>query len=237
MQDCCHQLIRRFSIRQHWSILTIVVLTPFFLAGAIPILPTFDDWTSLVSPSFEPFFSKERFLFFGYHWRPFDSIFGYIVGRNPQLLFPLLNHICVVLGPVCCASLVFILSRKLRLNSFASNIATLFFFLSPGMLATVLAVDGLNQTYANFWALLSTLLYLSLQGRKKYIAWLFFIFIATLCKENALMYALIAPILAFSFSFTNRSILRKDLIIGIAIMAAYALAILLLPSNIDIHPE
>ena len=93
MQDCCHQLIRHFSIRQYWSILTIIVLTPFFLAVAIPILPTFDDWTSLVSPSFEPFFSKERFLFFGYHWRPFDSIFGYIVGRNPQLLFPLLNHI------------------------------------------------------------------------------------------------------------------------------------------------
>ena len=237
MQDCCHQLIRRFSIRQHWSILTIIVLTPFFLAGAIPILPTFDDWTSLVSPSFEPFFSKERFLFFGYHWRPFDSIFGYIVGRNPQLLFPLLNHICVVLGHVCGAILLFQIARKLRLNSFASNIATLFFFLSPGMSATVLAVDGLNQTYANLWALLSTLLYLSLQGRKKYIAWLFFIFIATLCKENALMYALISPILAFSFSIINRSILRKDLIIGIAIMVAYALAILLLPSNIDIHPE
>lgn len=237
MQDCCHQLIRRFSIRQHWSILTIIMLTPLFLIGAIPILPTFDDWTSLISPSFEPFFSKERFLFFGYHWRPFDSIFGYIVGRNPQLLFPLLNHICVVLGHVCCAILLFLLARKLRLNSFACNIATLFFFLSPGMLATVLAVDGLNQTYANLWALLATLLYMSLEGRKKYIAWLFFIFIATLCKENALMFALIAPILSFAFGIINRSTLRKDLIIGIVIMAAYALAILLLPSNINIHPE
>ena len=237
MQNSSHQLIHRFSLRQHWSILLVIVLTPIFLIGAIPILPTFDDWTSLVSPSFEPFFSKERFLFYGYHWRPFDSIFGYIVGRNPQLLFPLLNHICVVIGHSCGAILLFLLARKLRLNTWACNIATLFFFLSPGMLATVLAIDGLNQTYANLWGLVATILYMSLSGRKKYIAWLFFIFIATLCKENALMYALIAPILSFAFGLINKPTFRKDLIIGIILMAVYALAILLLPNNIDIHPE
>ena len=237
MQNSSHQLIHRFSLRQHWSILIIIVLTPVFLIGAIPILPTFDDWTSLVSPSFEPFFSKERFLFYGYHWRPFDSIFGYIVGRNPQLLFPLLNHICVVIGHVCGAILLFLLARKLRLNTWACNIATLFFFLSPGMLATVLAVDGLNQTYANLWGLVATILYMSLSGRKKYITWLFFIFIATLCKENALMYALIAPILSFAFGLINKTTFYKDIIVGVILMAVYALAILLLPSNIDIHPE
>ena len=105
------------------------------------------------------------------------------------------------------------------------------------MLATVLAVDGLNQTYANLWGLIATILYMSLSGRKKYIAWLFFIFIATLCKENALMYALIAPILSFAFGLINKTTFYKDLIIGVILMAVYALAILLLPSNIDIHPE
>lgn len=220
-----------------YGIIIVILLTPLFLVGAISILPTFDDWTSLVSPSFEPFFSKERFLFFGYHWRPFDSIFGYIVGLNPQTLFPLLNHICVVLGHVCSTILLFILARKLQLSKLACNLATLFFFLSPGMLATVLAVDGLNQTYANVWALIATLSYLSMSGWKKYVVWLFFIFIATLCKENALMWALIAPIIAYVFDFTNRTTFRKDLLIGIGLIIAYFLAILLFPSNIDIHPE
>lgn len=238
MQNSRHQLSdRRWLHKSHAAIGIVLALTPLFLLAAIPIYPTFDDWTSLIAPSFEPFFSKERFLFFGNHWRPFDSIFGYIVGRNPQLLFPTLNHICVVIGHAANAILVGLLARKLRLSNLAANLATLFFFLSPGMLATVLAVDGLNQTYANFWALVATLLYMSLSGARKYVCWLLLVFTATLCKENALMWALIAPILSFVFDLTNRRTFRKDLAIGMGLIATYALAILLLPSDIDIHPE
>ena len=237
MQDSHHQLTHHSFLHARWSTVAIAVLTPLLLVAAIPILPTFDDWTSLIAPSFEPFFSKERFLFYGYHWRPFDSTFGYIVGLQPQLLFPLLNHVCVVMGHACGALLIYLLARKLALGAFSSNLAALFFFLSPGMLATVLAVDGLNQTYANLWALVSTLLYMSLSGWRKYASWLLFLSIATLCKENALMYALIAPALAYAFNKTSFSTFRKDIIVGIALMSAYAMAILLLPSNITIHPE
>ena len=231
MQNCHRQL------RQHWSIALVGLIFPLLLAGAIPILPTFDDWTSLVSPSQEPFFTKERFLFFGYHWRPFDSIFGYIVGRNPKLFFPLLNHIFVVIGHVAGTVLLYQIMLKLKLETTARNLATLFFFLSPGMLATVLAVDGLNQTYANVWALASALAYLSLSGRKKYVFWLVFVAIGTLCKENALMWTLIVPILAFAFDKIDFRTLKKDIIIAMILMAIYAFAVVVLPSNIVIHPE
>ena len=214
MQNCHRQL------KEHWSIALVGLFFPLLLAGAIPILPTFDDWTSLVSPSQEPFFTKERFLFFGYHWRPFDSIFGYIVGRNPQLLFPLLNHICVVIGHVGGTILLYQILLKLDFGKTSRNLATLFFFLSPGMLATVLAVDGLNQTYANLWALASALAYLSLRRQKKYVFWLVFVAIGTLCKENALMWAIIVPILAFGFDKIEFRTCRKDLIIGFMFDAA-----------------
>lgn len=230
-RDC--QLI----FREHWSLALVALFFPLLLAGAIPILPTFDDWTSLVSPSQEPFFTKERFLFFGYHWRPFDSIFGYIVGRNPQLLFPFLNHLFVVIGHVCGTFLLYQIMRKLGFSVIAQNLATLFFFLSPGMLATVLAVDGLNQTYANVWALASALAYLSLSGRKKHVFWLLFVAMGTLCKENALMWAIIVPILAFGFHQIDFKTLRKDLLLGFILMLFYAAAIILLPKNIEIHPE
>ena len=231
MQNCHRQL------RQHWSLAVVGLLFPLFLAGAIPILPTFDDWTSLVSPSQEQFFTKERFLFFGYHWRPFDSIFGYIVGRNPHLLFPLLNHVCVVVGHVVGAVFLYQILLKLNFETTARNLATLFFFLSPGMLATVLAVDGLNQTYANVWAMASLLAYLSLSRQKKYVFWLVFVAIGTLCKENALMWAVIVPILAFGFDKIDFQTCRKDLIIGFILMLFYAAAIFVLPKNIEIHPE
>ncbi|MDY6247862.1 MAG: hypothetical protein SPL55_00290 [Prevotella sp.] len=231
MQNCHRQL------KKHWSIALVGLFFPLLLAGAIPILPTFDDWTSLVSPSQEPFFTKERFLFFGYHWRPFDSIFGYIVGRNPQLLFPLLNHICVVIGHVGGTILLYQILLKLDFGKTSRNLATLFFFLSSGMLATVLAVDGLNQTYANLWALASALAYLSLRGQKKYVFWLVFVAIGTLCKENALMWAIIVPILAFGFDKIDFQTCRKDLFIGFVLMLLYAAAIFILPKNIEIHPE
>ena len=228
---------RHRQLRRHWSLAVVGLLFPLFLVGAIPILPTFDDWTSLVSPSQEPFFTKERFLFFGYHWRPFDSIFGYIVGRNPHLLFPLLNHVCVVVGHVVGAVLLYQILMKLNFGTISRNLATLFFFLSPAMLATVLAVDGLNQTYANLWAMASMLAYLSLSGQKKYVFWLVFVAIGTLCKENALMWTLIAPILAFGFDKIDFRTLRNDIAIAVVLMAIYAFAVVVLPSNIVIHPE
>jgi hypothetical protein len=51
------------------------------------------------------------------------------------------------------------------------------------------------------------------------------------------MWAWICPILAYGFDFIDKKILKKDLLVGITIMVAYALAILLLPKDITIHPE
>lgn len=235
MQNCHRQLI----LREHWSLVIIVVLLPLLLTAAIPILPTFDDWTTLVSPDPDDdvFFKKERFLFYGYHWRPFDAIFGYILGRNPQLLFPMLNHVCVVVGHVASAFLLYFFMLKLQFGTLSRNVAVVFFLLSPGMLATVLAVDGLNQTYANVWSLAAALSYVSFQGRKKYVFWILFLIIGTLCKENALMWAIITPILAFGFEKIEVKTLKKDLLVGLILMTLYAALILVLPSNIEIHPE
>ena len=110
------------NIKKYWSIWIIIALTPIYIWATVLILPTFDDWTSLISPSFEPLVSKERFLFYGYHWRPFDSIFGWIVGLNPHLLFPTLNHICVVLGHVACTVVVYWLTTILKFNNITKNI-------------------------------------------------------------------------------------------------------------------
>ena len=103
-------------------------------------------------------------------------------------------------------------------------------------MATVSAVDSMNQTYALFWGMLSFLLYIKLK-KLKYIAWIILVFVATLCKENGLMWALICPILAFGFSLIDQRMLKKDLFIGCCVMMGYAAAILLFPKDIVIHPE
>lgn len=230
-------LMKRFE--KYWSLVIVGCLAPVCLIAASCILPTFDDWTSLISPSFGPLFAKETLLFYGYHWRPFDATIGHIVGMNPQLLFPLLNHICVVIGHVACTLMVWKLCGTLKIGNLAKNIATLFFFLTPAMMATTMAVDGLNQTYANLWGLLSAWVYLNKRGSwLTYVVWLLLIAIATLCKENGMLWAWVAPLLAYGFQpgMAPKRVMR-DLLIGSSLFVVYALLVLLLPSNIIIEPE
>lgn len=223
-------------IYKYWSIITVVVLLPFLLYSILPILPTHDDWVSTTSPDFNPFWIKERFLFYGYHWRPFDAIIGYINGLNPQSLFPSFNHCLVVIGHTFCALLIYRMLSLLDFNKTAINITTLYFFIAPAVMATVTAVDSMNQVYALIFDIIAFLFYILLH-RMKYIMWIIMIIIAAWWKENGLMWALICPILAYGFYYIDRKILKKDILIGISIMIAYALTIYLLPKNIIIHPD
>ena len=234
MQNRYHQISRR-QIVTHWSIIVIAVITPLLLCAALPILPTHDDWAGTTTPDFKPFFTKEHFLFFGYHWRPFDTWIGYIVGRDPQMLYPAFNHVCVVVGHVICSLLVYRMLTKLAFDEMTCNIVTLFFFITPATMATVLAVDSQNQVYALVWGMIAFQYYIWNKSNK--LVWIMLIFMATLSKENGLMWALICPILAYGFDFIDIRKLKKDLLIGIGIMVVYALAIVVLPKSIIIHPE
>jgi hypothetical protein len=103
-------------------------------------------------------------------------------------------------------------------------------------MATVTAVDSMNQTYALVCGIIAFQVYIQLK-KGKYPAWICMIFVAAWFKENGLMWALICPILAYGFDFINVRTLKKDLLIGFAVMVSYALIIFLLPKEIIIHPE
>jgi hypothetical protein len=235
MQDSHCQLNKSF-ISKYWGIILVILLTPLWLEAILPILPTHDDWATTIKPDFNPFFIKERFLFYGYHWRPFDAIVGYILGTNPQVLYPALNHYCIVIGHTIGAILIFKLLSVLGFNLISRNIATVYFFIAPATMATVSAVDGMNQVYALVCGITSFLLYVKLK-KGKYMAWISMLFIATWFKENGLMWALIGPILAYSFDFIDQKRLKRDIFIGLGVMVFYALAITLLPKDIIIHPD
>ena len=236
MQDSNSKIKIQPFLSSHWSIVIIILLTPLLLWAVLPILPTHDDWAGTTKPDFNPFFIKEHFLFYGYHWRPFDTWIGYIVGRNPQVLWPTFNHILVVIGHLICSLAIYKLLTVLQFNKTARNISTLFFFITPATMATVSAIDSQNQVYALTCDIIAFLLYIKLK-KGKYIVWLTLVFLATLFKENGLMWAWVCPILAFGFNFINKKTLKKDLLLGTALMAAYALAILLLPKDMTIHPD
>ena len=223
-------------MRDYWSIILIILLSPLLLYAVWFILPTHDDWAATTTPDFTPFFTKEHFFFYGYHWRPFDTWIGYLVGRNPQLLFPAINHLLVVLGHFLSVVALFKVLIVLGFNKKTINVSTLFFFIIPATMATVTAIDSQNQVYALTIDLIAFLFYVK-NSKNKYIFWPILIFLATLFKENGLMWALICPVLTYGFDLIDKKTLKKDLLVGLGIMIAYALIIAIQPKDITIHPE
>lgn len=219
----------------HWLYLLIALTAPLLLWGTQLILPTFDDWNTLSSPNYDPEWPK-YFLPLASFWRPFDALFGYISALDYRL-FPGLNHLCICAGHLVNTLLVYRLARELQFNEPARCISTVLFYLSPCMLATVLACDSLNQTYSQLYGLALILSYLTLSGRKKYVVWAGLTFLAALAKENGLAWAVVPPVLAFGLRRLSRREALRDLAFGLGVAAVYAVVRLSLPHSGGSNPD
>ena len=212
------------SMKKYFSLFVIVVSLPFILWYVCGILPTFDDYTTLQSPWWVQI-ADPGYFFPDSVRRPFDALFGGIVGWMPAL-FPTLNHVVIILGHTANALLVFALCRRLQLGITATNIATLFFFFSPATLGATLACDGLNQTFAQLWGLLALWAYTSKNTndsptcRGRYV-WLFCVVMAVLSKENGLAWAVVPPIFSFAFRLISLRQTVRDVGKGILLAMAY----------------
>jgi len=225
MQDCHRQLNR---LQQYWALFFIVVTAPIVVYGLLSLLPTFDDWTYLASPYFGNL--SDIIIPVGNYWRPFDACIGAVLGLNYHW-FPSLNHLIIWPAHAISAYLVFRLCRFLGFRYSISNLATLFFYLSPGMLGTVLSIDSINQTYAHFWGLLGLWLFLI---HKKGLQILFFIgccYLATLSKENGIMWFVIIPVFAYGFGYIDKKHLLRVAGYAAVAITIYFIIRLSLPVN------
>ena len=213
------------NIKSHFSLIAIAICLPIILLGVCGIGPTFDDYTSLQSTWFIQI-SDPGYIFPDAYRRPFDFLLGCLVGWIPGL-FPTLNHVLIILGHACSATLVFAICKKLSFSSVATHIATLFFFFSPATLGATLACDGFNQTFAQLWGLLALWFYLSRvhprpSGAKtKPWLWLLCVAMAALSKENGLAWAVVPPIVAYAFQLVNRRQALRHIGCGLLVAMAY----------------
>lgn len=206
------------SIKPYFSLFIIAVCLPFILWGVCTIGPTFDDYTTLQSTWFIQI-SDPGYMFPDAYRRPFDFLLGCVVGWMPSL-FPVLNHMLIILGHTFSAFLVFSICKRLKFSSVATHIATLFFFFSPATLGATLACDGFNQTYAQLWGLTALLLYL--KGCQPW-QWIVCIVLAALSKENGLAWAVIPPIIGYAFQLVSRRQALRHLVYGLLVAFAYFL--------------
>lgn len=214
----------------------IFALSPFLAYAISLLLPTFDDWTYYTAPYFGDFFSY-RLLPNASYWRPFDAVFGWLLGLDHRM-FPALNHVFVYAAHLGSTVLVYRLASALGFSAAARNVATVFFFISPATLGTVLGIDSLNQAYSQFWGLLGLWVYLGGHSRRRCAAWVACTFLATLSKENGIMFFFIPPLVAYGFGMAGFARLRRDVLCGLAASAAYlAVRLLLTNSHVEVNAE
>ena len=91
---------------------TIAFVVIYLLVFSIS--PLSDDWYYLTAPN--PDFTPADLLPDNQFWRPFDAIFGGLMGLMPQL-FPALNRAVVVLGHILSVALVGEITKRIGIKT------------------------------------------------------------------------------------------------------------------------
>lgn len=216
------------TTRQEKTAFALLLLSAPLVAYALTLLrPTFDDWTYTTYPNTDPAFWK-FLLPYGDYWRPFDGIFGYVVAMGNDL-FPTLNHLCIYLGHLMATLLVWFVARQLAFPPAARLTAATLHYVSPAILGTLMTIDTLNQVYVSCWGLAALWVYLR-QGRHSVPLWIAMCGVATLCKENGIMWLAICPLVAWCFGRETGREAKQHLLWAALFFAAYWAVRLSLPN-------
>ena len=130
-------------------IVSIIISIPFILWAILQILPTFDDWTTLSLPNYDPDYLL-YILPFGMTWRPGDAIWGYINAIDYQL-YPALNHVMIFIAHICSTFVIYKLTEILLQHSFIYHHVFWVRFLVAMHSTKVILISGESYLYIYTW--------------------------------------------------------------------------------------
>lgn len=211
----------------------ILLTAPLALLLICQLQPTFDDWTYYTVPQTEPL-RFQSMLPDGNYWRPFDVLFGHLLGLDYRL-FPFLNHLFILLGHILNTLLVYRILQWYKVNRQSCNLSIVFFYLSSGILGTVLNIDSLNQVYSLLWGLLALYSYISLSGYRKFLLWLLCALLSVFSKESGYIWFVCPPIIAWSTGKELFSHAVRYLLYGCLVFVFYLVCRLLLTSSFHLE--
>lgn len=152
------------------------------------IYPLNDDWYYITTPN--PDFSLSDLLPDRNFWRPFDALFGAVLGVVPGL-FPVLNRAIVVLGHIVNAVLLESILKSFELKPAWRKFTVCYYLFSSAAWAVTVSPDGLNQAYSVLFGLVAICSYLKRGG----YSYLFWCAIALLWKESGISWFYVIPVL------------------------------------------
>lgn len=181
----------------------IGVFLILFSAG-FSISPLSDDWYYVTAPN--PDFKLADLLPTQTFWRPFDVLFGALMGKIPAL-FPYLNRAAVILGHVLSSVLLDVILRKINIHCTWRRFSVCLFLFSPATWAVTLSPDALNQAFSLLFGLVAIYVHLTKGG----LYYLVPCFIALLWKESGISWFFAVPILDAFCTEKPWNDFRKDL--------------------------
>ena len=193
------------------------------LAAVMPIMPTFDAWTTTSAP--RPFpLSPAELLPQGEYWRPWDVLYAHLIGTYP-CLFPYLNHLFICVVHVVNCFLTYAIARRLGFKNRVAWIAFGYVYICPAMLGVVLDVDSIHQVAAMGWGLLSLYAYLKWEERKvSVLLWLTCVITGTFAKESCFAFMLITPFVAWGLGKVDARRFWRDMAWAVVVGLAYLIA-------------
>lgn len=163
-----------------------IYLLGFILAlGTFFILPNNDDFYCLLAP--HKYEDINVFLPNGAFWRPFDALWGIMMGKCVGA-FPYLNHLLVLLLYTFCIYGLTKILDDCNVDGFAKKISIALFMLSPALVATVYSIDSINQVLCMTFGISSVLLY----PKSKVLGYLMML-LALFSKESGIFWFIVTP--------------------------------------------
>ncbi len=151
------------------------------------ISPLSDDWHYLTAPNTD--FTMMDLLPSNQFWRPFDALFGGVMGLVPEL-FPALNRLFVVMGHILSGVLLGEIAKQIGVSPKWQMFAVCFFLFSSAAWAVTVSPDALNQAFSVLFGLLAIWFHFKYGG----YSYVFFCIIALLWKESGVSWLFVVPL-------------------------------------------
>lgn len=170
-----------------WGIVLYVVAFLAIFGLVFRISPISDDWHYLTSPN--PGFNLSDLLPGKVFWRPFDALFGGLIGLVPRM-FPYLNRFVVVLAHIFNAVLLKRILDKAGISQKWCYFSSCFFMFSSATWAVTVSPDALNQAYSLLFGLLAIWVHMNKGG----YYYLLFSALSLFWKESGISWLFVVPL-------------------------------------------
>lgn len=216
--------------------LVLMSLFSAVLGMIFGLIPFHDDWSYFTAPN--PDFHWRQLLPAAAFWRPFDVLWGGLMGIYPNA-FPLANKVVIALAHTLNTWMVWRVLRRLivapdslenkRCSLYSSFMGAMFFAVSSSVAATLVNTDTINQSWSFFFGITSLFVALKRPAEFRFMVLpLFLAILSILFKESGVSWFAVVSLVLWWRDKRMYNALRYAVCFGILFVLYFGIRFALL---------